>query len=81
MLERRDGWPAPAFCYCKKFEIVAFSIIFLRKDAQIGEFRKHNAKRAISAKDVAGLPWGVAPVALTDSSALFPRKLKLSWVA
>ncbi len=42
------------FC-CKKFEIVAFSIIFLRKDAHIGGFRKQNAKRATSANNFAEL--------------------------
>jgi hypothetical protein len=45
---------------------MASSIIFLRKDAQIGEINRQYAKRATSASHLAGLLQGVAPVALTD---------------
>src|SRR5579859_3886667 len=50
----RRTWHIP-ISSCKKPEIMASSIIFLRKDAHIGGFQKHNAKRATSANNVAGL--------------------------
>jgi hypothetical protein len=42
------------FC-CKKIQIMAFSNHPQRKDAQIGGFKKQNAKRAMSARRVAEL--------------------------
>jgi hypothetical protein len=47
--------------------------IFLRKDAQIGEFYQQSAKWATSANEVAGLLWGVAPVALNDLRRSLPQ--------
>jgi hypothetical protein len=43
------------FSYCKKCEVMASSIIFLRKDAQIGRIYRQNAKRATSATRAAEL--------------------------
>ena len=68
------GAPLPASRNsCKKIEIVASSIIFLRKDARIGGFSKQNAKRATLANNLAGLLQGVAPVALTDLRRSFRK--------
>jgi len=58
---------------------MASLIIFLRKDAQIGGYHKQNAKRAISADNLAELLLGVislALAALKHSSAQ-----QNSWVA
>jgi len=71
----------PGYFLLQKFRSYGIFSNLLRKDAQIGEIYRQNAKRATSADSPTELRQGVTPVALTDLRRLFSQNWNFSWVA